>query len=200
MHIMEDMPKLDAPFVREQDGDRSVVVNKINPGYEWVFESPHVRCVEKLDGTNVSIGVADGRLLAVRNRTNVIRCDTWEMNRFISGIRVAYQKGRVPFIDGQHFGELMGEGIQGNFLDLEGTEWFPFAYLRKKFHYKSFDKYPREFEGWSMWFRDDIFSLVHKAINPQSQVVQPEGVVFYEITTGRMAKLRRDMFDWYKEK
>jgi hypothetical protein len=26
---------------------------------------------------------------------------------------------------------------------------------------------------------------------------QPEGIVFHNIKTGQMAKLRRDQFDWY---
>ena len=192
---MEDMPKIESPFVRQEIDGAYVVTPNIAEGCEWVFEDDLVMAVEKLDGTNVSIFIDEGRLVGLRNRTNVIPHDTLQSNRFLEGVRTAYAKGRVPVVQGQHFGELMGSKIQGNFLKLEGVEWFPFAYMQKKWTYQSWHKYPKTFENISSWFQGDLFSLAYSSIHGQK--VQPEGIVFTH-PDGRMAKLRRDMFDWYK--
>ena len=198
--LMYDFPKIKSPFVRRQDGDKYIVTDEIEPGMEWVFDSPDVICVEKLDGTNVSVGVEWGMVVAIRNRTNVVECHPMAQGRIIDGVRRAWTKGHVPYVSGQHFGELMGPKIQGNFLQLPEPEWFPFAYLRDKYHYKSWGRYPKDFETISTWFRDDIFSLAAKAMVDGHPTVQPEGVIFYHTRTGMMAKLRLDMFDWWQGK
>jgi hypothetical protein len=198
---MEDFPKIRSPFVREHIDGRYVVTPQVEPGMEWVFESDDVVCVEKIDGTNVSIGVdRTGMVTAIRNRTNVIDCHAMARGPYIEGVRLAWARGRVPFISGQHFGELMGPKIQGNFLQLQTCEWFPFAYMRKSYYYKSWGKYEKDFGTISAWFRDDIFSLMAKVYLPGNPTVQPEGVIFFHTKTGRMAKLRLDMFDWWKGK
>ena len=66
--------------------------------------------------------------------------------------------------------------------------------------YKSWHKYNKTFDAISDWFRKPIdeggiFSLYARR---RGLEVQPEGVVFHNLKTGQMCKLRRDMFDWYK--
>lgn len=193
---MKDMPKLESPFVRIQQNNKFMITDEINPGYEWVFDDPDVLCVEKLDGTNVSIYMNGGELTKVNNRTNEIVVNALTTNRYLNGIRMCYSKGRCPMKNGQYFGELMGPKIQKNFLALEDPEWFPFEYLRSVAAYKSFHDYDKTFANLSKWFKNDLFSLMYRKLH--GIVVQPEGAVFYQPSTGKMAKLRRDMFDWYK--
>ncbi len=192
---MENMPKIQSPFVRKEIEGNYVVTPEIAEGFEWVFEDDNVLAVEKIDGTNVSIYMNEGKLCGIMNRTQMIHFDILVKNRFIDGIRTTYEKGRIPLSNGQHFGELMGPKIQKNFLKLEEPEWFPFDYLKKHFHYKSWGKYPRDFNTISNWFKNDLFSLMYVKLH--NEKIQPEGIVFHHID-GRMAKLRGDMFDWYK--
>lgn len=196
--IMEDMPKLKSPFIREIINGEYVVTPQIEPGYEWVFEDPNVLAVEKLDGTNVSIQMECGNLIGVRNRTNIIDSSNLARNRFMEGVRNCYEKKYIPIVSGQHFGELMGPKIQGNFLKLDEFMWFPFEYLQKNFSYRSFHQYPKTFENLSSWFKNDLFSLVYSRFH-NGEKVKPEGIVFTH-PDGRMAKLRVDMFDWYTGK
>ena len=87
--ILSDFPKLFCPFIRQsfkinseqykkaraQFNLRSpevyLVVDRVTPGYEWVFEDEDTFAVKKLDGTNIKIKTEDGRLIAVQNRKNV---------------------------------------------------------------------------------------------------------------------------------
>lgn len=193
--MMIDMEKIKSPFVRKEINGNYVVTPKIEPGYEWVFEDQSVMAVEKLDGTNVSIFMDQGTLVGLRNRTKVIEHHTLSGNKFIEGVRVCHEKGHTPLSGGQHFGELMGPKIQGNFLKLDKPEWFPFSYLQKTASYRSFHKYPKTFENISKWFKEDLFSLVYSKLHAGEKAF-PEGIVFTH-PDGRMAKLRRDMFDWY---
>lgn len=193
---MNDMPKISSPFVREIINGQYVVTPQITPGYEWVFEDPGVMAVEKLDGTNVSIHMDQGVLVGLRNRTNVIEHGTLSNNRFIKGVRFAYERGYVPCQTGQHFGELMGPKIQGNFLKLEAHLWLPFSHLQKVATYRSFHNYPKTFENISNWFKNNLFSLMYARLH-NGEKVKPEGIVFTH-PDGRMAKLRRDMFDWFE--
>ena len=67
--LLTDYPKLSCPFIRQtfkvnkkqfkkignklqlRNPETYLVVDKINPGYEWVFEDKETIAVEKLDGT-----------------------------------------------------------------------------------------------------------------------------------------------------
>jgi hypothetical protein len=88
--VLTDFPKIHCPFIRQtfdvnkeqwkehgsglnlRKPEVYLVVDRVNPGYEWVFEDPDTIAVEKLNGTNVKILTRGGRLLAVQNRKNVI--------------------------------------------------------------------------------------------------------------------------------
>jgi hypothetical protein len=189
-----DMPKLESPFVRELRGDDYIATPVIAEGYEWVFTDPAVLAVEKLHGTNVSVIMSQGNVVGLYNRMNRMGYSTLDTNVCITGIRNWCDRGHGIAPEGQHFGELMGPKVQDNFLKLDRPTWFPFDYLKEKASYNSFHKYPKTFENISKWFRDDIFSLMYSRYNGEKKF--PEGIVFHH-PDGRMAKLRRDMFDWF---
>lgn len=191
---IKDMPKLDSPFIRS--GDDYLVINEINPEYEWVFEDDSVTCQEKLDGTNVSIVIENGKVSRVFNRTNEI--DLLDDSPVMEAVRASYKRGYCRFADGQYFGEAVGPRIQGNKYKLSECIWLPFnTYFAKHLTYKTWGKYPKDFETISAWFKDGLFPLFSASHGDKEGFV--EGVVFHH-TDGRMAKLRRDMFDWYEGK
>ncbi len=83
--MLSDFPKIYCPFIRQpfpvnkdqwkKAGSRLqlrkpevyLAVNRVSPGYEWVFEDPETIAVEKLNGSNVKLLTEAGRLLAVQN-------------------------------------------------------------------------------------------------------------------------------------
>lgn len=192
--IVKDMPKLYSPFVKDENNN---VTDQIAEGYEWVFQDENVLAVEKIDGTNVSIIMQGKQIIGLYNREQQKSFDTLDNNRFIEGVRITAEKKRLPKQDGQHFGELMGPKVQTNFLQLQTHEWFPFHYLKSRFFYKSWGRYPKDFKTISNWFKNDLFSLTY--VKYYGEKKQPEGIVFHH-PDGRMAKLRLDMFDWWKGK
>jgi hypothetical protein len=88
--LLSDFPKIECPFIREKfkvnkeqwkkEGQRLhlrspelyLVVDKVNPGFEWVFEDEDTICTEKLNGSNCKLLTENGRLVAFQNRKNVI--------------------------------------------------------------------------------------------------------------------------------
>src|SRR3990167_5675296 len=142
--ILTDFPKLHCPFLRQTfDVNREqwqkhgsplgmrepkayLVVNRVNPGYEWVFEDPDTIAVEKLNGTNIKILTEKGRLIAVQNRLNVI--DPLQIMKgktfIIEGVFIAIGKDYVK-PDGEQAGELIGPKVQGNPYKLDLHEWYP---------------------------------------------------------------------------
>lgn len=221
---MTDFPKLYCPFLRQtfkvnpddwkkhgsplglRTPEVYLVVNRINPGYEWVFEDKDTIAVEKLNGTNVKIKTEGGRLVAVQNRLNVI--DPLQIMKgktfLIEGIFQSIGKGYVSE-NGEQVGELIGPKVQGNPYKLLVHEWYPFEKSTTALVYRSFFEHERGFENWSNWFKDFLFSRYYtkraSKLGLQDQVFA-EGVVFYNLRRKQeckswMAKLRRDMFDWY---
>ncbi len=199
---VKDFPKIPSPFVRKMTNDAYVVTPEIAPEAAWVFTEPGVLAVEKLDGTNVCLRVAGGRIQQVFNRMNekdVFRAaprTRWE-GACLEGIAKAIQREWLKDLgDGDHYGELIGEIINGNPLKLVGHLWVPFSYLRQRCHWKSWleNRYPKSYEAISAWFRE-LPSLFNQRLKLPE--VKAEGLVFYH-PDGRMAKLRRDMFDWYE--
>ena len=223
-NILSDFPKLYCPFIREtfkvdreqwkkhgsklmlREPKAYLVVDKINPGYEWVFDDPDTFAVEKLDGSNVKILTEDGRLSHVQNRLNVI--DPLQVIKgktfIIEGIFQAIGKGYV-LKDGEQAGELLGPKLQGNPYKLSVHEWYPFEKAIKDLRYRSFDEHERTFDNWSTWFKDWLFSRLYTKRASKlglKDKVMAEGVVFYNLKRKEegkswRAKLRRDMFDWF---
>lgn len=188
------MPKLHSPFVRKNINGNYIVTPEIDPDYRWVFEDESVICQEKLDGTNVSIVIEDGRVTKVFNRTNEM--DMLSKNPVMEAVRNAYEKDYCNFTDGQYFGEAVGDRIQGNPYKLKDAIWLPFnTYFVKHLTYRTWGKYPKTYEVISEWLKDGLFPLFASSKGDKAGFV--EGVVFHH-PDGRMAKLRRDMFDWFK--
>ena len=201
---IEDMPKLESPFVRKinEKGDY-VITPDITEGYEWVFTGgeDEVLATEKLDGTDVSIIVENGIITSIWNRTNRIPFFCKGKEFIVMAVMEAFQRGYTELPDGQWFGEVIGEKVNGNPLEIKGHIWIPFnTYCRKHLAYKSWHKYPKTYENIKKWFLDDIkdggiFSLLMKKKGIDKK---PEGIVFHNIKTGQMCKLRLDMFDDFK--
>jgi hypothetical protein len=197
---MKDMPKLESPFVRKEIDGGYVVTPEIAEGYDWVFNDENVIATEKLDGTNVSIIIENGTITSIWNRTERLPFFNKGKAHIIEGILEAYKRGYCELPDGQWFGELIGEKVQGNPYKIKGHLWIPFVtYAQEHLKYKSWGKYPKDFKTISVWFEKDLFSLWHRR-HDEGKIVAPEGVVFVNTKTGQMAKLRRDMFDWFKGK
>ena len=198
---IKDMPKLESPFIRKlNDKDEYLVTPEINPEYKWVFEDDSVMAIEKLDGTNVSIQIQDGIIVAIWNRTERIPFFNKGKSFIIEGILESFKRGYMEFLsDGQHFGELIGEKVNGNPYKIKGHLWIPFeTFCQKHLRYKSWGKYPKDFETISNWFKELIplyACMVQGEDGRKNGFV--EGIVFTH-PDGRMAKLRKDMFSWFK--
>ena len=193
---IKDMPKIESPFVRKEINGIYVVTPEIAEGYEWVFNDDKVLATEKLHGTNVSILIQDGIITSVWNRNERIPFFNKGKKYIIEAVLNSFERGYMEFLpDGQHFGEVIGEKLQGNPYKIQGHLWIPFeTYCKKHLAYKSWGKYPKTFESISEWFKTlmPLYTLKH---GDKDGFV--EGVVFVH-PDGRMAKLRKDMWDWFK--
>ena len=223
-NTLSDFPKVQCPFIRQtfkvtlddwkkhgsklqlREPEAYLVVNRVNPGFEWVFDDPETIAVEKLDGTNVKILTENGRLIAVQNRLNVI--DPLQVIKgksfIIEGIFQAIGKDYVK-VEGEQVGEVIGPKLQGNPYKLDVHLWYPFEKAISDLRYKSFHEHDRTFDNWSSWFKTGLVSRFYTKRASKlglSEVVMAEGVIFYNLkrrAEGKiwMAKLRRNMFDWY---
>ncbi len=221
---MTDFPKVYCPFIRQTfkvDGEQwkkmgrqfqlrtpevYLAVNRLNPGYEWVFEDKDTFAVEKLHGTNVKILLQNGKVLAIQNRKNLIDplLIAKGQNFILEGILNSAAKGVVP-MDGEYAGEVIGPKLQGNPYKLDVHEWYPFDLSITNLRYKSFDEHDRNYDNWSAWFKDHLHSrLFTKRASKKGsdEKVFAEGVIFYNLKRKSenktwMAKLRRDMFPWF---
>ena len=191
-----NMPKLESPFIRKEIDGEYVCIDEITEGYEWVFEDESVMAIEKLHGTNVSIQIQDGIIVGIWNRTERVPFFNKGKAHIVQGILESYKKGYMEFLsDGQHFGELIGEKVNGNPYQIKGNLWIPFeGYGQKHLKYKCWGKYPKDFKTISGWFKE-LLPLYSSMKGDREGFV--EGVVFTH-PDGRMAKLRCDMFDWFE--
>ena len=199
MSEITDMPKLESPFVRElNEKNEFVVTDKITPGYEWVFEDDTVMAIEKLHGTNVSIFITEGVITAMWNRTERVPFFNKGKKHITEGVLNSFERGYIEFLgDGQHFGELIGPKVNGNPYELEMHLWIPFkTFGQKHLRYKAWGKYPKDFETISRWFKEDLLPL-YASMKGDREGGFVEGIVFTH-PDGRMAKLRKDMFDWFE--
>jgi hypothetical protein len=213
-----DMPKVESPFIREIINGAYVCVPKINPDYKWVFEDSIA--VEKMDGTNISVEIKDKKIVLIKNRENIV--DPWVKGakRFTEGIANALEKEIIipkKMADGRYFGELMGPILQGNPYRFEQHIFMPFSYVMEFNTYKFwpdtlvtlqgktdeeiYQVVSNTFKGlWSLLKRRRFGTPPDVDENSVfgDQNLSSEGIIFYSRDLKRMAKLRRDMFDWYK--
>jgi hypothetical protein len=195
---VKDMPKLKSPFVRKMKNNHYVVTPEIDPDFKWVFEDDKVMAIEKINGTNVSIVIKDGEIISIWNRKNHVPFFSKGNSVIIKGLLNSFDRGYCDLPDGQHFGELVGGRINGNLYNLEEPRWLPFeTFCRKHLCYKSWTKYPTDFYSISKWFKDDLIPLFSSMLKNRKGYV--EGIVFTH-PDGRMAKLRKDMFEWFYKK
>ena len=204
---IKDMKKLESPFIRETHNNKYVVVPKLKEEYRWILDK-EVIATEKFDGTNTSVLIEDGNIKAIFNRKN--RIDIWKSKMFYEGIKRAIDEGKFKperLTDGQYFGELIGEKINGNPYRLKGHLFLPFEYLKEhylfKFYYSWLDEEIKEgmtdkeiFDKFNELFYN-LKSLYFRKFKGEKA---PEGIVFHNKETGEMCKLRLDMFDFYKGK
>ena len=192
------MPKIECPFVRKMINGNYVVIDEINSEYNWVFEDESVMAIEKLHGTNVSIVIKEGTVTQVYNKTERIPFINKGKAWIIEGLLNSKSRGYLEFLgDGQFFGELIGPKVNGNPYMLDEHLWIPFStFAQKHLRYKSWGKYPKDFKTISEWFKNDLLPLYNLMKGHKDGFV--EGIVFTH-PDGRLAKLRRDMFDWFKE-
>jgi len=195
---IRDMPKLQSPFKRflKENGDY-VVTPEVEEGYNWVFDDESVMAIEKLHGTNVSIVIKEGVVMEVYNRTERIPFINKGKKWIIEGLLNSKERGYLEFLgDGQHFGELIGPRVNGNPYKVDVHLWIPFnCFCQKHLRYKSWGKYPKDFNTISEWFKE-LMPLYTSMKGDREGFV--EGIVFTH-PDGRMAKLRCNMFDWFKE-
>jgi hypothetical protein len=221
MEYLTDFPKIQCPFIREtfsvnkeqhkrngrqlqlRKPEVYLVVNKINPGYEWVFDDPDTIAVEKLDGTNVKIKTEEGRLVALQNRKNVINPLLIMKGKsfIIEGVFQAIQKGYVED-NLEQAGEIIGPKLQGNPYNIANHIWYPFLKSVKHLKYRSFHEHDVNFKNLSDWFEHYLKSLFMAKQVGHDKAGFAEGVIFYNLRRKAenqtyMAKLRRDMFEWY---
>jgi len=219
MEILNNFPKIECPFIRKDFAVNKndwkkygrelqmrkpsvyLVIDEINPEYKWVFEDKDVIASEKLDGSNVKLKTENGKLISLMNRKNLI--DPLQIMKgktfIIEGVFRAIQKGYIK-PSGIQAGEVIGPKLQGNPYNLDNHIWYPFEKAVKHLAYRSFYEHERTFDNWSSWFKDYLVSRF--ASKRGEKNIMAEGIVFYSLkrkAEGKvyMAKLRRDMFDWF---
>lgn len=195
---IKDMPKIESPFIRKEINGEYILTDEIAEGYEWVFEDDSVMAIEKLHGTCVSIIIEGGTVTQIYNRTERIPFINKGKEWIIKGILNSKVRGYIDKLgDGQFFGELIGPKVNGNPYKLKEHLWIPFdTFVQKHLRYKSWGKYPKDFKTISEWFKNDLIPL-YASMQGDRENGFVEGIVFTH-PDGRMAKLRCDMFDWYK--
>lgn len=212
---IKDFPKLESPFEREEINGSYQVVPKLKEEYRW-FITEDCLAVTKIDGTNLSVVIENGRITNILNRMNVI--DIWKSNLwFYEGIKWAIDaKIFIPELlpDGQYYGELIGKRFNGNPYNLEGYRWLPFDWFQEKYYFKFWEDIIKECKGKSDKEIFDIVEDVFKKLwciykrqlgikgdvteETKFEGLAAEGIVFYNKKTGQMCKLRRDQFLWFK--
>ena len=146
------------------------------------------------------------QLIALQNRKNII--DPLLLTKgktfLIEGVVNSAVRGMMA-PDGEQAGEILGPKVQGNPYKLDVHEWYPFKLTIERLKYRSFDEHERNFDNWSNWFEKYLSSRYFTKRASKlglDDKVMAEGVVFYNLkrqAEGKtyMAKLRRDMFEWY---
>ena len=217
---LSNFPKVECPFervlykVNREDWEKYgrqyqlrkpevyLATNILKEEYKWIIDDPTTIAMEKLDGTNIKLATEKGRLISLYNRKNPI--DPLQIMKgktyIIEGIFRAIQKGYINE-DGVQAGEVIGPTLQGNPYKLNNHIWYPFEKAIKHLQYNSFHQHERTFENFDSWFKDYLFSRFHSKRNTGEKVMA-EGVIFYNEKRKSedkryMAKLRRDMFEWF---
>lgn len=201
----ERFEKLHSPFTRETDDGRYLVTPEIEDGYDWVFEDEDVLAVEKLDGENIAVYIdEDGEVgdIYTREGNLVEPFGDPQYCYIVQGVIESHNRGWLDSLESGelHYGELLGPQAQGNQYDLDEHVWVPFSYAQEHFAYESWGDYPKTFDVISGWFEESLIPLfaarAHNLAFSECEDEYVEGIIFRH-PDGRMAKLRRNMFEWY---
>ncbi|MDB2237065.1 RNA ligase family protein [Halorubrum ezzemoulense] len=202
----ERFEKMHSPFTREETDDgRYLVTPEIEDGYGWVFEDDDVLAVEKLDGENIAVYIDENGEVGdiyTREGNPVEPFGDPQYSYIVKGVIESYNRGWLESLESGelHYGELLGPQSQGNKYDLDEHVWVPFSYAQENFAYESWGKYPTDYETISGWFEESLIPLfaarAHNLSFDETGDEYVEGIIFTH-PDGRMAKLRRNMFDWY---
>ena len=224
---LDNFPKIHCPFIRQKfdvnhddfklhrnalnlrSPEVYLAVDKINPGYEWVFEDEDTIAVEKLDGTNITIFTNNSRLVLVQNRSRFIDhlAVNKETHHLMEGIYWAMSREYMKK-DGLQSGELVGPKMQSNPYKLQTHMWYPFEKTTKDLSYRCFHEHDKTYDNLSSWFDEYLISRFHTRLTPPdelSEKIMAEGIVFCNLKRkeeGKVwrAKLRRNMFRWYYDR
>lgn len=207
---LTDYPKLHPPYKREMNSNgHYVVTDEIKPDYEWVFSDPQVKAVEKLDGINASIVVDSSQNISHIStrlgpeKVNKVSLSDPTHPYILSAFLNSQSYDLLDQVEPnkQNFGEIIGPKVQGNPYNLDEHLFIPFEYLYTNLYYSEWESSPKNFEFIRDWFKD-LHSLLYSqpnGLSPRSlsEKIPAEGVVFTH-PDGRKAKLRREMFEWYR--
>ncbi len=210
---IQDFPKLESPFVREEkmvEGEKEYVLTpERKEDYEWVFEEDAVVATEKLNGSNVCIVVENQEIVEVFNRQN--RIEPLHENKWnlfvVEGIHNSLRRGYLDLDElenGLYYGELVGPKMGSrdvkNPYDMDVHVWLPFElYCKEKLKYNSWGKYPKRFDSIKSWFKNGLIPLFYSkwhglTYDEAEREGYVEGIVFHH-PDGRKAKIRYDMFE-----
>lgn len=196
-------PKTECPFVREQVNKKQYLATpEIKPGFEWIFDDD-VRAVDKLDGSNHCSLFKDGSLIGIDNRSNRLIWNgrlslAWNraQAKAMTGVCNALAKGWLDNCpeNSRIYGELVGPKINGNRHKLEETYFVPFDWASKNLAWEEWydGTWEKSFQG----LRDALKELPSKFSQIYAKkTVVAEGLILVS-PCGRVAKVRRDMFDY----
>lgn len=187
-------PKVASPYHRSVNSDGDYVVDPdgmfigTQSRFEWVFtEADEVEAIEKLDGTNMAIHIADHEHGGLYVDEVATRMGDKSMNRvdpfgpvtnhhyIARAVQNSIRRNYVQFLEDEYgtgwfFGEAVGPKFQGNPHELDEHLFVPFDWMRDKLEYESYGQYPTNFEAIRDWFRGEdngLFSLFASRMHGQ---------------------------------
>ena len=184
------MIKIPTIFERNWEGDRKV--NAILRVPDFDFEQ--AIATEKLDGMNVRVTVRNETVVRLEKRRNPSKVqkqngilDPWYVDADPYNKADAYLFDAVKHTnftdvpDGEWSAEALGEKIQGNPLNLNGHTLFIFSLDDWKKRVR-FENVPYDFEGLKAW--------LPKQKSKFGTDCGIEGIVWHDLKTGRMCKIK----------
>lgn len=217
-----DLLKIPGCLRRSANKEGIYVANgNIKKGYEWVFDDPDVICAEHIHGTNVNVIMVDlpdedetkeGKVVLVGAGTRNSELIGLSNKPIISAIWNSSARGflRKENILGivSEMGMLFIPGvIPSAFKNSAEAYIVPRVHQLKKMRYTQWRKVTPTIENISDWLREDLNSHFKPSVAQHigcgrasfNDQYRPNGLLFYQPSTGAMARITCDMFDWYWE-
>ncbi len=220
-----DLITIPSCLVRKHDANGNyIATGEVKDKFKWVFEDPTVICCEHIHGTNINVLLAKTEVgdqwqmlgALTRNSTVVglsswqITMQIWESMRrgLISSANVLGEIwdgiGAIPGVI-----PYMGRISDSKINKLNSWPWFiPRKHQLKKMRYSQFGQVTPTVENISDWLREDLKTHLPSALAPHigcgrpklnSDSYRPSGLLFYQPSTGALARISCDHFDWYYE-